>query len=217
MLMAELGDVDTDGFLDLYLGMGQPSFTSVLPHVLLRNKEGKSFVDITASSGTGELHKGHGIAFADLDRSGQEAIIAEIGGAVPADRHTLRVFKNPGSDNDWINVHLVGAKSNRAAVGARIQITVENDGHPPRAISRTVGGGSSFGGNPMEQHIGLGHAAHIVGLDVWWPASNTRQHFSQVNRNQFIEIKEFASEYRKLLRPSFRLGGSSGRASAPAK
>ena len=214
---ANFGDVDNDGFLDLYLGMGQPSFTSVLPHVLLRNKEGKSFVDITASSGTGELHKGHGIAFADLDRSGQEAIIAEIGGAVPADRHALRVFKNPGSDNDWINVHLVGAKSNRAAVGARIQITVENDGHTSRTISRTVGGGSSFGGNPMEQHIGLGHAAHIVGLDVWWPASNTRQHFSQVNKNQFIEIKEFANEYRKLLRPSFRLGGSSGRASAPAK
>ena len=62
---ANFGDVDNDGFLDFYLGAGQPSYTSPLPHVLLRNNEGKSFVDITESSGTGELHKGHGIAFAE--------------------------------------------------------------------------------------------------------------------------------------------------------
>jgi hypothetical protein len=61
---ANFGDVDNDGYLDVYLGLGQPSFAALLPHVLLRNKEGKSFVDITESSGTGELHKGHGIAFA---------------------------------------------------------------------------------------------------------------------------------------------------------
>ena len=69
---ANFGDVDNDGLLDIYLGMGSPSFASLMPHVLLRNNDGKSFVDITASSGTGELHKGHGIAFADLDRSGRE-------------------------------------------------------------------------------------------------------------------------------------------------
>ena len=65
---ANFGDVDNDGFLDIYLGMGSPSFASLMPHVLLRNNEGKSSSDITASSGTGELHKGHGIAFADLER-----------------------------------------------------------------------------------------------------------------------------------------------------
>ena len=52
------GDVDNDGFLDMYLGMGNPSFASVLPHELLLNQGGKSFVSVTASSGTGELHKG---------------------------------------------------------------------------------------------------------------------------------------------------------------
>ncbi len=203
---ANFGDVDNDGFLDIYLGVGQPSLASLMPHVLLRNQEGKSFADITASSGTGELHKGHGIVFADLSRSGHEDILAGLGGAVPSDKHTMRVFANPGNDNDWINVRLTGVKSNRAAIGARIKVTVENDGQAERAIYRTVGGTSSFGGNPMEQHIGLGHGARIIALDVWWPATNSRQHFTGVEKDQYIAVKEFANAYRKLDRQPYRLG-----------
>ncbi len=97
---ANFGDVNNDGYPDIYLGSGNPSFAAELPHVLMLNKEGKSFVDITASSGTGELHKGHGIAFADLARNGNEDILAQIGGAVPSDAHAMRLFKNPGSGND---------------------------------------------------------------------------------------------------------------------
>ncbi len=203
---AGFGDVHNDGFLDIYLGSGNPSYTAVVPHTLLLNKEGKSFVDITASSGTGELHKGHAITFADLDRSGNVAIVAEIGGAVPGDAHTMRVFKNPGNDNDWINVHLVGVKSNRSGVGAQIKVTVSDDGHAPRSIFRTGGETASFGSAPLEQHIGLGHNARILALDVWWPATNTHQHFSNVDKNQFIEIKEFADKTVKLARPGFHLG-----------
>jgi hypothetical protein len=58
----------------------------------------------------------------------------------------------------------------------------------------------------MEQHIGLGPNASTVTLDIWWPASNTRQHFANVAKNQFIEIKEFASGYTHLERKPFRLG-----------
>jgi hypothetical protein len=211
---ANFGDVDNDGFLDIYMGMGAPSFATLMPHVLLRNNDGKTFVDITASSGTGELHKGHGIAFADLERNGHEDIVAEIGGAVPGDKHTMRVFRNPGNDNDWINVRLIGVKSNRGAVGAEIKVTVENDGGTRRSIYRTVGDTSSFGSNPMEQHIGLGHGARILGLDVWWPATNTRQQFSNVDKNEFIAIKEFDTGYTKLERQPYRLGGSAADAAA---
>ncbi len=205
---ANFGDVDNDGFLDVYLGVGQPSFTAVLPHVLLRNDEGKSFVDITESSGTGELHKGHGIAFADLSRRGSEDIVAEIGGAIPSDKHTLRVFENPGNINDWLNVHLVGVKSNRSGVGAEIKVKVQDGKSAPRSIYRTVGESSSFGANPMEQHIGLGHDARKISVDVWWPATGTRQHFVDVAKNQYLEIKEFETSYTRLERKPFRLGGS---------
>jgi len=204
---SNFGDVNNDGYPDIYLGSGNTSFAALLPHVLLLNKEGKSFVDITASSGTGELHKGHGIAFADLARNGNEDIIAQIGGAVPSDAHALRVFKNPGSGNDWINVRLVGVKTNRAAIGAQIKVTVRDGAQPERSIHKTVSSGGSFGANPMEQHIGLGKSAKISSLEIWWPVSNTRQKFSGVAVNQFIEIKEFASEYVRLKRTAMQLGG----------
>ncbi|MGC2657222.1 MAG: FG-GAP-like repeat-containing protein [Bryobacteraceae bacterium] len=204
---ANFGDVDNDGYLDMYLGMGQPSLASLMPHALLRNDEGKGFTDITESSGTGELHKGHGVVFADLARTGHEDILAGLGGAVPSDKHVMRVFENPGNDNDWINVRLTGVKSNRSAVGAQIKVTVEDDGRGARSIYRTVGGTSSFGGNPMEQHIGLGHGARITGLDIWWPASNSRQHFAGVGKNEYIAIKEFAKDWIKLDRKAYQLGG----------
>jgi tetratricopeptide (TPR) repeat protein len=185
---ANFGDIDNDGFLDVYLGMGTPSFGSMAPHVLLRNKDGKAFVDVTAASGTGELHKGHGIAFADLDNDGDQDIVAEIGGATPGDSHAMRLFENPGQGNGWIAVKLVGVKSNRAAIGARITVTVVNDGHGSRSIHRAVGSGGSFGASPLEQHIGLGRSARIEALDVWWPASKTRQHFAGIGTNQVVEI-----------------------------
>ena len=205
---ANFGDIDNDGFLDIYLGTGNPSYASLVPNVLLRNHDGKYFVDVTASSGTGELHRGHGIAFADLDNRGYEDIIAEIGGATPGDSHALRVFENPGNGNDWISLKLVGVKTNRSAIGARIKVTVENHSQGTRSIYRTVGSGGSFGASPLQQHIGLGKDARIVDLEIWWPTSNTRQHFSHAGKNQFLEIKEFSQEYAKLGRRPYRLGGS---------
>jgi tetratricopeptide (TPR) repeat protein len=211
---ANFGDIDNDGFLDIYLGNGNPSYGSLIPHVLLRNHDGKYFVDVTDASGTGELHKGHGIAFADIDRRGYEDIFAEVGGATPGDKHAFRLFENPGNGNDWINLRLIGVKTNRAAIGAQIKVTVEGEGRTIRTICRTVGSGGSFGANPMEQHIGLGKAARIVSLDLWWPTSGTRQSFRQVEKNQFIEIKEFSTSFSKLERKPFRLGGSKRGAAA---
>jgi hypothetical protein len=175
---------------------------------LLRNREGKAFVNVTASSGTGERHKGHGVAFADLDNDGNEEIVFEVGGATPGDAHALRLFKNPGHDNAWINLKLVGVKTNRSAVGARIKVTIENADHGSRAFHRTVGSGGSFGASPLQQHVGLGQATKIVDLEVWWPTSDTRQHFANVGTNQTLEIHEFAQTPIRLDRPRLPLGSS---------
>ena len=130
---SNFGDIDNDGFLDIYLGMGTPSYRVASRRTsCCATRRGESFVDVTASSGTGEMHKGHGIAFVDLDNDGDEDIVAEIGGATPGDSHAMRLFENPGHGNDWISLKLVGVKSNRAAIGARITVTVADDGRRTR-------------------------------------------------------------------------------------
>jgi hypothetical protein len=175
---------------------------------LLHNKEGKTFVDITASSGTGELHKGHAVAFADIDFDGDEDILTVIGGAAPGDSHAFRLFENPGHGNDWISVRLRGETANRSAIGARIKVTATSDGHGMRSIYRTVGSGGSFGASPLEQHIGLGRSARIVSLEILWPGKTTTpQTLLNVDKNQAIEIKELARDYTRLPRRPYRLGG----------
>jgi tetratricopeptide (TPR) repeat protein len=207
---ANFGDVDNDGYPDIYLGTGELSYASLLPNVLLHNKGGKKFVDITASSGTGELHKGHGVAFADIDNDGDEDLLEVIGGGVPGDMHAFRLFENPGHGNDWISVRLVGVKANRPGIGARIKVTVKN-GTETRAVYRTVGSGGSFGASPLEQHMGLGKSAEIVGLEIQWPGDAQPQRFASVPKNKAIEIRQFVSDYRVIERSRFKLGGNHGR------
>jgi tetratricopeptide (TPR) repeat protein len=197
---ANFGDVDNDGFLDFYLGTGSPSYASLVPNVLFKNIEGRHFVDITTSSGTGSLQKGHGVAIADIFNDGQPAIFSELGGMAPGDRYYSSLFKNPGTGNNWINVKLVGVKTNRGAIGARIKVTVRGQGGRPRSIYRDVSSGGSFGASPLEQHIGLGKAGRIDSLEVWWPTSRERQVFHDVPINQFIEVREFAKTYTRLKR-----------------
>lgn len=204
---ANYGDIDNDGFLDIYLGMGTPSYASIAPHVLLRNRQGASFVDVTASSGTGEIHKGHGIAFVDLDNDGDEDIVAEIGGATPGDSHAMRVFENPGHGNDWISLKLTGVFSNRSAIGARISVTVETETGTRRTFHRQVSSGGSFGASPLEQHIGLGHNVRISDVEIWWPTSNTRQHLTGVLKNQALTVTEGQSAFTPIVRRVVTLGG----------
>lgn len=206
---ANFGDIDNDGWPDIYLATGGPEYGAMAPKMLLHNVQGRYFTDITASSGTGDLHKGHAVAFADLGNNGHEDLLVSIGGATPGDAHQFRVFKNPGNGNDWITVKLVGVKSNRAGIGARIHLTVQNGKQGLRSIYRTVNSGGSFGANPIQQHIGLGPSAKIVRLEVSWPASKSRQDFTNLEKNQFIEIKEFAKGYKRLQRRSFQLGAPS--------
>jgi hypothetical protein len=158
-----------------------------MPNVLFRNHDGKYFVDVTTATGTGHLQKGHGVAFADLDGNGQVDIFENIGGFVPGDAYYRVLFKNPGHDANWIRVKLVGVKTNRAAIGAKITVTLDDGSIRYREVST----GGSFGASPFAQHIGLGKGHTVKTLEVWWPTSNTRQTLRDVPVNREIVVKEF--------------------------
>ena len=112
------GDFDNDGWLDFYLGTGAPDLGIVVPNRMFKNVDGHRFAEITASSGTGHLQKGHGVSCADWDRDGDLDIYIELGGASPGDRYHDILFENPGQGNHWLSLKLKGVKTNRAALGA---------------------------------------------------------------------------------------------------
>ena len=202
---ANFGDIDNDGYLDFYLGTGSPSYASLVPNVLFKNIDGKRFVDVTTPTGTGIIQKGHGIAIGNLFNDGDPVIFSEIGGMAPGDAYYSAVFKNTGCRNNWIDIKLVGVKTNRAAIGARIKLTLASGNGERRTIHRHVTSGGSFGASPFQQHIGVGKAWAIESIEIWWPTSGTRQIFWHVAVNQFVQVTEFAKTYSRLQRREVKL------------
>jgi hypothetical protein len=208
---ANFGDLDNDGYLDLYLGTGAPSYAALMPNYMFRNDGGKAFVDVTNSTGTGHLQKGHGIAFADIDNDGDQDVVINIGGPAPGDGYQKALFENPGCGNNWISIKLAGVKSNRAAIGAKIKVEVVDDRGVTSFRYREVSSGGSFGASPLTQAIGLGRAGRVKSLEITWPASKTHQVFRDVQPNRFVEIKEFQDRIVERSPSSFALGGGSTR------
>ena len=95
---ANFGDIDNDGYPDMYFGTGNPDFKSLVPNKLFKNIDGKRFADVTTSSRTGNLQKGHGVAFADFRNTGIQDIFIEMGGAYKGDSYTSSLYVNPGQN-----------------------------------------------------------------------------------------------------------------------
>jgi hypothetical protein len=169
------GDLDDDGWLDIYLGTGDPDLTALVPNRMLRNAEGRSFQDVTTAGNFGHLQKGHAIAFGDVDGDGDLDVFAQMGGAFADDKAYSTLYRNPGHGNRFVVLELEGVRSNHRAVGARIKLTLDTP-KGPRVLHRTVTSGGSFGGSPFRQHIGLGDARRIAAVEIYWPATGRTEH-----------------------------------------
>ena len=203
---SNFGDLDNDGYLDFYLGTGYPDYENIMPNVMCRNQGGKRFADVSAAGGFSHLQKGHGAVFADLDNDGDQEIFEQMGGALPGDAYNNVLYENPGFDNHWIAIRLIGVRSNRSAIGARICAVIVENGLT-RSIYKHVNSGGTFGANPLRQTIGLGDASKIERLEIFWPTTDITQTFRNVSSNQFIQIVEGEEQYTTITLKTLKLSG----------
>ena len=184
---SNFGDLNHDGFLDFYAGTGDPDYRSIQPNRMFLNKNGLSFDDVTFQGRFGHLQKGHGVSFADLDKDGDQDVHAVMGGAYEGSAYQNVLFENPGGwGNHWIGLSLRGGETNKLAIGARIEVVLTNE----TSIHRTVSSGGSFGGNPLNQMIGLGKNKKIKEVKIYWPISGNYQILTDLKTNQWHEINE---------------------------
>ncbi len=201
---ANFGDLDNDGFLDCYLGTGEPDLRTLIPNQMFRNDAGKVFQNVTTSGGFGHLQKGHGVSFGDIDNDGDQDIYTVMGGWYSGDVYQNLLFANPGHGNHWITLSLEGVKTNRMALGARIKVTVGTE-EGDRDIYATVSTGGSFGASSLQQEIGLGQATEIKSIEIFWPVTGKTQTFSNLAMDEFLRIREGEARAVPLERSSFNL------------
>ena len=186
---SNFGDLDNDGFLDMYLGTGDPDYRMLVPNLMFRNAGGERFQDVTSSGGFGHLQKGHGVSFGDVDADGDQDLYHVSGGAFEGDTFPNALYLNPGHGNRWLTLRLEGVASNRAAIGARIRVTaVTPEGD--REVHVTVGAGGSFGGSSLQQEIGLGAATAIRTVAVTWPVTGETDVYADVALDRAYRIRE---------------------------
>ena len=207
------GDLDNDGYPDLYLGTGGLDYRALLPNRMFRNNGGKYFQDVTTSAGVGHLQKGQAVSFGDVDNDGNQDIYAVFGGVYPGDAFQRALFLNPGHKNHWVKLKLEGVRSNRAAIGARIKISV-NVKEGIRDIYSTVSTGGSFGSSSLQQEIGLGQATSIRAVEVTWPATGRTQTFEHLRMDRSYIIRENGSAPETINLDRLNLSGEAKRTKA---
>ena len=182
---ANFGDVDSDGYLDIYLATGAPQMGRLERDALFRNNGDGTFTDATFTLGLGNIGKGHGVTFGDADTDGDVDIYVSVGGAFIGDQWHNLFYQNTGTGNNYLTLKLVGGKSNRDGIGAKVTLRVGDS-----IIYREVSGGCGFGStNSLQLEIGLGAHTKIDTLEIVWPSGQVDIH-RNLSVNQKLVVTE---------------------------
>jgi enediyne biosynthesis protein E4 len=187
-----MADFDNDGWKDLFVARSNvvdninlvyPTRHYTEPNSLFRNLGNGKFKDVSAGAGPDfQLEAAHrGVAFGDLDNDGRvDAVVAVLGGPV-------KLFRNVSENNHhWILLKLVGSKSNRMGIGARIRITTEDGKSQWNHGTTAVGYASS---SDSRVHFGLGANRRIRELLIDWP-SGIKQELHNLDVDRILTIEE---------------------------
>ena len=200
---ANYGDLDNDGFPDCYVGTGIPDLRSLTPNRMLRNDGGARFLDVTTTGGFGNVQKGHGVSFADLDNDGDQDVFEVMGGAFEGDLYQNVLYENPGHGNRWLRLFPQGVQSNRGAIGGRVRVRVRQPDGSIRDIHHLIGSGGSFGANPLAPHLGLGDATELVFVEITWPATHQTQRWQDLTLDRAYHLREDHPSATEVALPKF--------------
>jgi hypothetical protein len=180
-----IADIDNDGNKDIFtanshandrIGAMEAVGWKQANSLFINDGQGR-FRDATAESGLARavaVHRGCGVA--DFNGDGRLDLVVLVLGA------RAELWQNDSaSGNRWLMVRLVGTKSNRDGIGARVSV-----GNQVRTMTTALGYASS---SHAGVHFGLGSGTDSVRIEVQWP-SGTRQIVENVKTNQVVEIKE---------------------------
>jgi hypothetical protein len=187
---AGIADLDNDGYPDLFMTTGSvypevertlPQYPNKTPRVVFRNLGNGSFEELVDEAGPGvaAAHCSRGCAFGDFDNDGDIDILIVNLSEPPS---LLR--NDVGGSNNWLKVKLVGTKSNRSAIGARV---VAHYGGRVQAQS-VLSQSSFYSANDPRLHFGLG-AEHSADLEIFWP-SGLHETLKGVKAGQILFVKE---------------------------
>jgi hypothetical protein len=183
-------DYDNDGWLDLFIANGHvldnvqllhPGTTYPEPKTIYRNLRGR-FSDVTSQLGADLAipRVSRAAAFADYDNDGNVDVLVTNNGDYP------QLLRNDGGNrNHWLEVRLVGTRSNRDGIGAKVKVVAAG----VTQTSEAKGGTSYQAAHDPRLHFGLGAVARVSLLEVRWPSGAVTK-LNNVAPDRCITIKE---------------------------
>ncbi len=191
-------DLDNDGWLDIFQVNGHvyPEVEKLTTEagyaqrkVLYQNLGNGKFKDVSAQTGGAVMENisGRGAAFGDFDNDGDTDVIINPVNAVP------ELLRNDSkSNNNWLKIKLVGVKSNRDGIGARIKVTTEDGTQTDESRASN----SYYSHNDSRLNFGIGKAAKVKSIEITWTSGQIDK-LNDIAANQIITVKEGAGIVKK--------------------
>jgi hypothetical protein len=180
-------DIDNDGLLDLFVANGHVypdiartrTSTYHQRNVLFRNQGKGRLASVRAEGGLTLARSSRGAAFGDYDNDGDIDVLISNIDDVPT------LLRNDTSGGRWITLRLVGVKSNRDGIGAKVTVVAGEQ----RQISEVRAGGSYVSHHDQRLHFGLGGDVAVDEVEIRWP-SGLVERVGRLEADRFYEARE---------------------------
>src|SRR5438874_826814 len=183
-------DLDNDGYPDLFLVTGNvypeverklPRYANKTPRAVFRNLGNRTFEELIEAAGPGveALHSSRGCAFGDFDNDGDlDILIVNLNEPPSLLRNDVR------GNHHWLKVKLIGTKSNRSAIGARVVVRYGTKKQAQEVMSQS----SFYSSNDPRLHFGLGPET-TADIEIRWP-SGLQEKLKGISADQLLVVKE---------------------------